>query len=283
MTAYRFCRSDDIPLLVEAYNRCFLPSAPEAPEMSVAGFKDLIRELNLWTSSCMVASSGDDPIGVLLAAKREDENWIYRIAVHPEHQRQGHGQHLLTSLSQKMAILGPPRLLAEVPQALPSACSFFEACGYRTETVYADFVAEAVVPTSSEAPPIVTEISFSEAVEHGGLGPVGGAPWQRSFETLRNLDQELSGFGAVSDVRIEALILFRETDSAREVLALSCRKAELAEPMFRLLLTHTRRTSNLPLLLPKIRPEEIGFEALCRWGFEPGKTTVGYAAQAQPG
>ena len=113
--------------------------------------------------------------------------------------------------------------------------------------------------------------------------PAAGAPWFRSFETLENLSQDLTGFGVVSDVRIEALILFRDTASAREVLALSCRKAELAEPLLGLLLAHARRTSRSPVLLTKIRPEEIGFEALRSWGFVAGAVTVGYAAQAQPG
>ena len=39
--------------------------------------------------------------------------------------RQGHGRHLLTSLSSKLAILGPPRMVAEVPEtfAPPASCS----------------------------------------------------------------------------------------------------------------------------------------------------------------
>ena len=108
MSAYRFCRTDDIGLLVEALNRCWAPYYPDEPPATPAAFKRSIRDLQVWCSSCMVAFSGSDPIGVLIGAKRTSGTLIHRIAVHPDHVRQGHGGHLLESLASKLAILGPP-------------------------------------------------------------------------------------------------------------------------------------------------------------------------------
>src|SRR5687768_4305421 len=105
MTAYRFCRSDDIGLLVDALNRCWPPYFPDEPLMTPAVFKRSIRDLQVWCSSCMVAFSGSDPIGVLIGAKRPGGTLVHRIAVHPDHRRQGHGRHLLASLGSKLAIL----------------------------------------------------------------------------------------------------------------------------------------------------------------------------------
>ena len=123
--AYRFCRTDDIGLLVDALNRCWAPYFPDEPPMTAAAFKRSIRDLQVWCSSCMVAFAGSDPIGVLIGAKRPSGTLVQSIAVHPDHRRQGHGRHLLTSLSSKLAIVGPPRLVAEVPEAFPSppSCS----------------------------------------------------------------------------------------------------------------------------------------------------------------
>ena len=70
MAAYRFCRTDDIALLVDALNRCWAPYFPDEPAMTPAAFKRSIRDLQVWCSSCMVAFSGSDPIGVLIGAKR---------------------------------------------------------------------------------------------------------------------------------------------------------------------------------------------------------------------
>ena len=140
MSAYRFCRTDDIGLLVDALNRCWAPYFPDEPAMTPAAFKRSIRDLQVWCSSCMVAFQGSDPIGVLIGAKRPSGTLIHKIAVHPDHRRQGHGRHLLTSLSSKLAILGPPRMVAEVPETFSPASGLFSACGYVEEALLTDYV-----------------------------------------------------------------------------------------------------------------------------------------------
>ena len=80
--------------------------------MSREDLRRATREIDVWTSSCMVATAGPDPIAVLMATKREHESLIWRVGVHPDHLRQGHGRHLMTSLSSKQSILGPPKMVA---------------------------------------------------------------------------------------------------------------------------------------------------------------------------
>ncbi|MBM4411814.1 MAG: GNAT family N-acetyltransferase, partial [Chloroflexi bacterium] len=143
MSAYRFCRTDDVPLLVDALNRCWLPYFPGEPAVTPASFKRSIRDLQVWCSSCMVAFAGADPIGVLIGAKRPSGTLIHRVAVHPDHRRQGHGRHLLESLSSKLAILGPPRLVGEVPEAFAAACGLLRASGYVEEARLTDYELQA--------------------------------------------------------------------------------------------------------------------------------------------
>src|SRR5262245_7816825 len=146
MSAYRFCRTDDIGLLVDALNRCWSPYFPDEPAMTPASFKRSIRDLQVWCSSCMVAFSGADPIGVLIGAKRPSGTLVHRIAVHPDHRRQGHGRHLVDSLGSKLAILGPPRIVAEVPETLIAACNLFSTSGYVQEAVLTDYVLDTEEP-----------------------------------------------------------------------------------------------------------------------------------------
>jgi len=61
--SYRFCRTDDIGLLVDALNRCWAPYFPDEPPITPAAFKRSIRDLQVWCSSCMVAFSGSDRHG----------------------------------------------------------------------------------------------------------------------------------------------------------------------------------------------------------------------------
>ena len=45
MTAYRFCRTDDMGLLVEAHERCRGPEDAGEPALDRDGFKRLVRDL----------------------------------------------------------------------------------------------------------------------------------------------------------------------------------------------------------------------------------------------
>ena len=109
MPAYRFCRTDDIALLVDAVNACYGVHFPEQGALSIHDFKREIRELNVWTSSCMVVSENGDPIGVVTGGKRERETLIHRIGVRPDFMRRGHAQHLPSAivLAQRLRRAGP--------------------------------------------------------------------------------------------------------------------------------------------------------------------------------
>jgi ribosomal protein S18 acetylase RimI-like enzyme len=82
----------------------------------------------------MVATAGEEPIAVVIGTKEPHEVRVRSIGVAPGHQRRGHGRHLLESLGKKLAVLGPPRLVAEVPVGLADALAFFAAVGWREET-----------------------------------------------------------------------------------------------------------------------------------------------------
>src|SRR6188472_221251 len=165
MSAYRFCRTDDIGLLVDAVNRCWCPHFPDDEPLTPEAFKRSIRDLQVWCSSCMVAFSGSNPIGVLIGAKRPSGTLIHKIAVHPDHVRQGHGRHLITSLSSKLAILGPPRMIAEVPETLGATCELFRASGYVQEAVLTDYVLHPTAHTTRRGGPGPHEENSSTRAE----------------------------------------------------------------------------------------------------------------------
>src|SRR5688572_21472400 len=133
----------------------------------------------------MVAFAGSDPIGVLIGAKRPAGTLIHKIAVHPDHRRLGHGRHLLTSLSSKLAILGPPRMVAEVPEALGPARELFSATGYVEEALLTDYLLEREPGDAANvAGTFVIPLTVDDLAANGLLE--GGPPvcWERSVETL---------------------------------------------------------------------------------------------------
>jgi GNAT superfamily N-acetyltransferase len=314
VSAYRFCRTDDIALLVDALNRCWLPSFPDEGPMTPAAFKRSIRDLQVWCSSCMVAFAGSDPIGVLIGAKRPSGTLVHRIAVHPDHRRQGHGRHLLASLGSKLAILGPPRIIAEVPETLVPACGLFSAGGYVQETLLTDYVSrredngarDVAGMSGDHEGRFVIPVTVDDLAANGLLGEA--CPqicWKRSVETLTARKDDIAGLAVVSDERIEAFLLYvtRGMDpptfapgSQRELRRdLAGALAEAGETEIlslrsfiddggvrvKQLLSQLRARGMETFRLPKVHPAEISKDWLDTLGFSPAGGHRLYAARAR--
>ena len=290
MSSYRFCRTDDVSLLVDALNRCWSPYFPDEPAVTAATFKRSIRDLQVWCSSCMVAFSGPDPVGVLIGAKRPSGTLIHKIAVHPDHCRQGHGRHLLTSLSSKLAILGPPRMVAEIPEDLAPTRALFVACGYLQEALLTDYIREEPALSESASAEaggmrvegFVIPVTVDDLVANGLLGgPDAHLCWERSVETLIAKKDDIAGLAVASDERIEAYLLYGERGvEGAEILAL---RSFVEDGGTRLtqLLAQLRARGTRTLWFPKVHPAEISKELLETLGFRPAGGHLLYAARAR--
>jgi GNAT superfamily N-acetyltransferase len=278
MSAYRFCRTDDIELLVDALNRCWAPHFPGEPLMTPAVFKRSIRDLQVWCSSCMVAFAGADPIGVLIGAKRTSGTLVQKIAVHPDHLRQGHGRHLLASLGSKLAILGPPRIVAEVPDGLGPASALFGACGYSEEAVLTDYLLAGEGKQGHDANGrFMIPVSVDDLAANGLLDDAyPRTPWERSVETLTARKTEIAGLAVASDEQIEAYILYIKDG---ELLAL---RSLIADDGARLNQLLARLRAVVPnVRLSKGHPAEISKELLNTLGFRAAGAHRLYAGRAQ--
>ena len=317
MSAYRFCRTDDVALLVDALNRCWSPYFPDEPPVTPATFKRSIRDLQVWCSSSMVAFSGSEPIGVLIGAKRPSATLVHKVAVHPDHRRQGHGSHLLASLGSKLAILGPPRMIAEVPETLAPACGLFSASGYVQEALLTDYVllreendvrervggsgrlctegasaslAEASAEAGGAKPPglndaFVIPVTVDDLAANGLLEDAHPQVcWERSVETLTARKDDIAGLAVASDERIEAYLLYVERgvgpEGTAEIVSL---RTFIEDDGARLeqLLSRLPASGIRTLGFPKVHPAEISKECLETLGFRPAGGHLRYAARAR--
>ena len=295
MPSYRFCRPDDIPFLVRSINECYLAHFPGLAEMTVERFRDEMKGIDLWPSNSMIAVSGDDPLGVLIGTKRADAVRILRIGIRPQDQRQGHSLHMITSLGQKLAVLGPERLVAEVPAGFPGAAELLTAAGYWQETHYTDFVRPPApaepVPKGWLLPITVDELDALD------LLPSADLAWERSAATLRNRTEELAGFAIASD-RVEAYALVapaalddpgvsqgrspRLPEGSADVLALAGQESEQRDAFYGILLRHLAATTPGALRLPKLAKSEVPRSVLDAAGFQPGERWDRWAGRAIP-
>jgi hypothetical protein len=262
--------------------------------MTPAAFKVSIRDLQVWCSSCMVAFSGSDPIGVLIGAKRPSGTLVHKIAVHPDHRRQGHGRHLLASLGSKLAILGPPRIVAEVAETLAPACELFSASGFVEEARLTDYVLDRDPRDAGEAERMfVIPVTIDDLVANGLLGEAPPSPsvsagqvhprlcWERSVETLTARKDEIAGLAVASDERIEAYLLYVERKGpVSEIVSLrSC--LDDGGARLKQLLSQLRARGAGTLRLPRVHPMEIANECLETLGFRPTGRHRLYATTAR--
>jgi len=294
MSAYRFCRTDDIGLLVDALNRCWAPYHPDEPPVTPAAFKRTIRDLQVWCSSCMVAFSGSDPIGVLIGAKRRSSTLVHKIAVHPDHRRQGHGRHLLASLGSKLAILGPPRIVAEIPETLAPACELFSASAYVEEARLTDYVLDRDPNDLGEAagmliiPVTIDDLAANDLLGEGPPSPSASAGqvhpqvcWERSVETLTARKGDIAGLAVASVEQIEAYVLYIAR-GAGEADIMSLRSfIDDGGARLRPLLSQLRARGIETFRFAKVHPAEISKEWLETLGFRPVGVHRLYAARAR--
>jgi hypothetical protein len=210
----------------------------------------------------MVAFAGGDPIAVLIGAKRASATLVHKIAVHPDHRRQGHARHLLTSLSSKLAILGPPRIVAEVPETLSPACGLFRACGFVEEAVLTDYVLQDEQHDPGETgrrfviPVTVDDLAANDLF--AGLDQQ--VCWERSVETLRARKDDVAGLAVASDERIEACVLYTKD---REIV---CLRSFVEDDGARLKLLLSRAGVG-GFKFPKVHPAEMSEVCLGALGF----------------
>src|SRR5436305_2535309 len=266
-------------LLVEAHERCRGPEDAGEPALDRDGFKRLVRDLDLWCSSCMVAFEGREPVGVLLGAKRPEATRVYALRVRPGHRRQGHGRHLLTSLSQKLAILGPPRLVAEVPAGREAACAIFAACGWTIGSRLTDWCRQVSVNSApSGAREALAPVSVAD-LEAAGLLGTGPRCWQRDLPSLAKQSERLSGLAFHSPDRIEAWALWDETGT---LWSIGAAPGALGRLGLSVVLDETGcRTGNAPLFLLRATPEEMDADLLVELGFERGADHLLFTSRAQ--
>jgi hypothetical protein len=292
VASYRFCRPDDLPLLVRALADCWRVHFPAEPEPTVERFRREMKELDVWPSSCMVAlggAGGREPIAVLIGTRRPAEVLVLRIGVRPDHLRQGHGSHLLTSLSQKLAVLGPDRLVAEAPRGMTAAEGLLAACGYQPEAVHTDWtLAGGALAAAAAAPPpeaAIAPVTVAELAAAGALEVPAGVAWERQRPTLLQRGERLAALAVPGPERVEAWVVYEpaaEDRTAIDVWAAGAPDPEQSGPLTSLLLRALAGRTGRPLRLPKLAAGELPGVPPAALGFTPGAEYTRWAARARP-
>ena len=123
----RACRLEDIEGVLELWRQAdATPSLTDTPD-------DLRRAIDESPAHVLLAEVGGHVIGSIIGTFDGWRGNIYRLAVHPDHRRQGVARALLGEVEKRLAEQGAKRITALVEKDQPRAMNFWEAVGYQVD------------------------------------------------------------------------------------------------------------------------------------------------------
>jgi ribosomal protein S18 acetylase RimI-like enzyme len=123
----RACRLEDIDAVLELWRQ-----ADATPSLTDTA-DDLRRAVADSPAHVLVAEVGGRIVGSVIGTFDGWRGNIYRLAVHPDHRRQGVARALVAEVEKMLVGQGARRITALVEKDHPWAMNFWEAVGYRVD------------------------------------------------------------------------------------------------------------------------------------------------------
>jgi ribosomal protein S18 acetylase RimI-like enzyme len=207
MPSYRFCRPDDLTLLVRAINDCYLLHYPSEPVMTAERLKEHMTVLAVRPGNCMVALEHQQPVGVVVSTKRDVGVWIQAIGCQPAVQRQGIAAQLLEALIRKIAIQRAPEVTVDVPARNSAAVRLFESVGCTVRGRYVSYQGSLADMIDTVG---VTMVPVPALLEHYRPWHSTAACWERNAASLAGYGTLPQGYAYAASGVIQGYLIHRD-------------------------------------------------------------------------
>jgi GNAT superfamily N-acetyltransferase len=261
MPSYRFCRPDDLTLMIRAINACYLMYYPDEPAMTEERLKEHMTLFQVRPGNCMVALEQQQPVGVVVSTKRDYGVWIQALGCQPAFQRRGIATQLIEALVRKIAIQRAPLVTVDVPRTNTPALRFFEAMHFTVRghyVSYQGFLMEGPgIPGSLEA------VSPPDLLAYYAPFHTIPACWERNAETLAGYGTRPQGYAYYAQDMVQGYLIHRDNT----ILDLALAPQADAQQVSAALLGRMRAAGCTHATLAKVPEGESIVPVLARLGF----------------
>jgi ribosomal protein S18 acetylase RimI-like enzyme len=122
-------RAEDRPVVTALWEACRLVKSYNPPNA------DFDRALGKPGSDVLVLRVCGEIVGSAMVGHDGHRGWMYYLAVHPDHQHQGHGERLVRASEKWMRERGMRKLQLMVHETNQGVLGFYERIGYERSPV----------------------------------------------------------------------------------------------------------------------------------------------------
>lgn len=120
---------DDEDAVVALWQACELTRPWNDPR------KDIARKLTVQPELFFVGTQDGAVMASVMAGFDGHRGWVNYLAVHPSHQKHGHGQALMRAVEQALLAMGCPKINLQVRAANTGVLAFYGRIGYANDEV----------------------------------------------------------------------------------------------------------------------------------------------------
>ena len=264
MPSYRFCRPDDLGLIVRAINQCCRIHEADSPEMTEDRLKAQMTLFAVRPGNCMVALDRHQPVAAIISTRREEEAWIQTLGCQPAFQRRGIASQLVEALVRKIAIQRTRDISVDVPEDNEAALHFFQNVGFeeRGRLVTLEGLPVDPVGPSQE----VVQMPAADLLHDYEAFHAFPTGWERRVDSLTCYGELLQGCAYRDGGATQGYVLYRDAT----ILDLACAPGVDAARVSAILLGRLPAVS--PLTFPKVNMDDPLFDALRQLGLKLART-----------
>jgi ribosomal protein S18 acetylase RimI-like enzyme len=263
MPSYRFCRPDDLALIIRAINACYLMHYPDKQAMTEERLKEHMTLFQVRPGNCMVALERQQPVGVVVSTKRDYGVWIQALGCQPAFQRRGIATQLLEALVRKIAIQRAPSVTVDVPTTNTPALRFFEAAHFTVRRRYVSY--RGLLTEVPGIPGTIKAVPPSDLLAYYAPFHTTPACWERNTESLAGYGTLPQGYAYYFQGTVQGYLIHH----GNSILDLALAPQADAEQVSAALLSHMYATGWTHATLAKVPEDEPIGAVLARLGFTP--------------